>query len=238
MWFKKGIPPAFNKKSALGIDFIEIPGDEGAPVIMLLHGFGADYEDLLSLTSAYTGALRPTWIFPNGPQKVQIGFFSAGRSWFSVNIPLLQKAFRDKDYASVQNAFPKEISEIRKKLEFFLAEINVAPHNLIVGGFSQGAILAIELALHAFERPRGLLVFSGTLVHVDSWKHLAPQKGALPFLQTHGENDPLLPLELALQLEELFLTSGFKGKLHRFQGGHEIPSSCLTELDHFLKSLL
>lgn len=237
MWFKKDINQAFNKKVAAGIEFIEIQGDAGAPVIMLLHGFGADCQDLTSLSSVYKGKLRPTWIFPNGPQKAQMGLFSMGRSWFQIDIPLLQKAFKEKDYEAVQNAFPQELSEIRKRLEGFLVELNIAPRNLIVGGFSQGAVLATELALHAFERPMALLIFSGTLVNKESWAHLAAQKGLLPFFQSHGENDPLLPFELALQVEQLFLDAGLKGKLHRFHGGHEIPHSCLLQLDTFLKNI-
>lgn len=238
MWFKKDINPKHSKKSSAGIDFIEIAGDEGAPTIMLLHGFGADYEDLCSLASSYTGTLRPRWIFPNGPEKAQIGLFSLGRSWFNVNIPLLQKAFKEKDYEAVQNAFPEEISAIRQRLDAFLIELNIAPRNLIIGGFSQGAVLATEVALHAFERPMGLLIFSGTLLHKESWKHLAAQKGSLPFFQSHGENDPLLPIELAAQLEALLLEAGLTGKLHRFAGGHEINQTTLSHLNHFLQKLI
>src|SRR4051794_26558304 len=98
MRFKKDSNPPLLKKKAFGLDYIEIKGDEDAPVILLLHGFGSDNEDLASLSTAYTGKKRPTWILPNGPEKVQLGFFSMGRSWFNINIPLLQKAFKEKNY--------------------------------------------------------------------------------------------------------------------------------------------
>lgn len=238
MWFNKDTNQKYNKKTSLGIDFIEIKGDEGAPVILLLHGFGADHEDLASLSSAYTGKRKPTWIFPNGPLKVQMGFFTAGRSWFPVNIALLQKAFQEKKYEAIQNAFPQELDEIRKKIDLFLTELNIAPHNLIIGGFSQGAVLAIEIALHAFERPLGLAIFSGTLVNTESWRRLAKQKASLHFFQSHRKHDNLLPFEKAKQLEELLIEGGLKGKLHSFQGGHEIDHSTLLSFDKYISSLI
>jgi len=237
MWFKKDTSNKPVKKEANGIDYLEIAGDPGAPTIVLFHGFGADYNDLVSLYKTYSGAQRATWIFPNGPVKVSLGFGFSGRSWFEIDLDLLQAAFRAEDYESVEDAFPEEIAEIRKQIDGFLAKLNISPHQLILGGFSQGAVLATEVALNSSKKFAGLAIFSGTLVHQKQWAKLATQKKSMPFFQTHGKNDPILPFVLAQNLEALLLEAKFDGQLHPFEGGHELNHALLPAFDQFLHSI-
>lgn len=234
MWFKKDSNKKLLKKTALGIDYLELPGDPEAGTIVLFHGFGANNEDLLSLSTVYSKERNPTWIFPNAPNKISVGFFDTGRIWFDIDISRLQKAFEEKNFEDIEEAFPEGIQPIREKLEQFLIELKIDPTRLIVGGFSQGAILAIELALYARECFRGLVIFSGTLIHKKIWSERALHKTALPFLQTHGTDDTLLPLSLAKELNQVLQSSGLKGKFHEFDGGHEIDHSSLLNFKKFL----
>lgn len=237
MWFKRDTNKKLFKKTALGIDYLEIPGDPEAATIVLLHGFGANNEDLLALSNAYTGEKKPTWIFPNGPNKISIGLFDTGRIWFDIDIPLLQKAFHEKNFAAIEEAFPEKIQSIREKLDQFLIELKIPQNQLIIGGFSQGAVLALELALYAREVFRGLVIFSGTLIHRKIWAEQAMHKIGLTYLQTHGTEDSLLPIDLARELHQLLQTSGLHGKFHVFDGGHEIDHSSLSHFKKFLMQL-
>lgn len=234
MWFKKDTNKKLLKKTALGIDYLEIPGDREAATIVLLHGFGASNEDLLALSTVFSAPKNPTWIFPNAPTTISLGLFDRGRIWFDVDIPLLQKAFHEKNFAAIEDAFPEKIHSIREKLDQFLIDLELDPSRLIIGGFSQGAILAIELALYARECFRGLVIFSGTLLHKKIWSELLAHKTNLRFLQTHGKEDTLLPLFLAKELYQVFQSSGLQGKFHEFDGGHEIDHSSLMQFKKFL----
>lgn len=218
-------------KQAGGIEYLETKGKTNHKTIILFHGFGANAYDLASLGDLLPG---PTWIFPNGPLHVTFAPGFSGRSWFPVNITLLKEAIEKRDLESIQEAFPKELSEVRKKVLKLIAELNIPLSQIILGGFSQGAVLAIEIAVHGNEKPAGLMLFSGTLIQEHVWKPLLYRLKDVPFFQSHGFFDPLLPMDRAKDLENFLLDAGLKGKLHAFQGGHEIPSSILLEAKKFL----
>lgn len=122
--------------------------------------------------------------------------------------------------------------------EHLIAELDIPLSKLFLGGFSQGAILATEIALNAVEKPAGLVILSGTLINEKNWNHLAHLRAGMPFFQSHGERDPLLPLERAKALEQLLQKGGLKGKLSTFPGGHEIPPKILGELKGFFEARL
>lgn len=224
----------FQQRRVGNLDIVELPGDPAKGTIVLLHGFGADAYDLASLSGVYKG---PTWIFPQGPLPVPIAPGYIGNAWFPVNIELLAQAIREKRYDEISEAFPAELGYARTLLEDFLIELNIPRSHLILGGFSQGAVLAVEIALHSMQKCAALLIFSGTLINHVNWKKLAPLHAHTHFFQSHGSQDPLLPLEKAVELERLLLNGGLTGKLHSFQGGHEIPHSVLLELSTFLSKL-
>ena len=110
--------------------------------------------------------------------------------------------------------------------------------NVILGGFSQGSMIALAVAIQLAEagnRIGGLTLFSSTLVAervlVDKGEVLA----GLRFLQSHGTLDSVLPLALAERLERVLVEAGLEGMLLPFRGGHEIPMPVLREWQSWLK---
>ncbi len=227
-----------NKRNIAGLDVLEIPGDENGATILLLHGFGANALDLASLHGVYRRRPRPTWIFPDAPLEIPIAPGYTGRAWFEIDFEGLQKAFQEHNFEAVSKAFPPELTEARTQIESLIGELEVPRSKLIIGGFSQGAVLATETALHGNERMAGLLIFSGTVVCEPDWRKLSHLHAKTPFFQSHGLQDPLLPIKKAEELENLLLEGGLEGKLHSFKGGHEIPQLILLQLNAFLTNLL
>ncbi len=227
-----------NKKEIAGIEVFELPGDLGGPVILLFHGFGASALDLVPLSGVYKERPRPTWLFPNGPLEIPIAPGYSGRAWFEIDIQGLQIALQQGDWDSVARAFPPDLEQIRKKMELFITELGVPRSKLLVGGFSQGAVLATELALHSGDRLAALLILSGTLVCEEAWRRLAHHHAATPFFQSHGRSDAVLPVKKAEELAELLQEGGLKGNLHIFEGGHDIPQQTLVQLHSFLGQIL
>lgn len=226
------------RKQIAGFEVVIEKGDPNGATIVLLHGFGADAMDLFPLSGVLRQRPRPTWIFPTGPLEIEIAPGYTGRAWFPVDFEVLQRAYQKGDFESVATAFPAELGKVRQQLDGLVGELNIPRSKLILGGFSQGAILAIETALNGMDRVAALLIFSGTLVCEPSWRKLAHLHAQTPFFQSHGIEDPLLPLKKAEDLEALLLEAGLKGKLHRFHGGHEIPQKILIQLNTFLTNLL
>lgn len=224
--------PQYHRKLIDGLEVLVVPGDKDGAHIVLFHGFGANGFDLLPLSGTYQERPKPTWYFPTGPLAVEIGVGYEGKAWFPIHFERLKKG------SSAAEAFPTSLESIRVKCEQVIAALEIPLSKLIVGGFSQGAVLATELALHSFQRYAGLVIWSGTLVQPESWSKLAHAQAGLPFFQSHGDNDPLLPLAGAEALATVLQEGGLKGELHAFKGGHEIPQQILRKFASFLAAHL
>jgi phospholipase/carboxylesterase len=105
---------------------------------------------------------------------------------------------------------------------------------LILGGFSQGAMLTTDVALRLEEAPGALVVLSGTVLIEDVWRTKAKARAGLPVFQSHGRQDPILPYRAAERLQELFVESGMQHEFVPFDGGHTIAPDALLKLGDFL----
>ena len=231
----QALPMKLIRRRLGGLDILEKPGDPQRGTIVLLHGFGADANDLAPLCNTYEG---PTWIFPQGPLEIPFSPDDHGRAWFPVNIALLTRAVQERRWDEIFKAFPPQLNEARDCVDALLDALNIPRSQIVLGGFSQGAVLAVETALHSPLRCGGLVIFSGTLINEINWRQLAPLHRETPFFQSHGTHDPLLPLPNAQALSLLLQEGGLKGELYTFKGGHDIPSIILKQLSSFLHNLI
>jgi phospholipase/carboxylesterase len=228
------MPLNVEKRKIQGLEILEVAGDPEAPAVLLFHGYGADAYDLLPLSKSYQGKTNLRFFFPTGPIEIPIAPGYSGRGWFPINIETIKEALHEGDLQKVSKSFENELAEAREMCNNLIAELNIPLSKLFIGGFSQGAILATDIALHAFENVAALILFSGIITNENAWAKLASNRKGTPFFQSHGEEDTLLPFTLAKSLEKLLLDAGFKGKLHSFRGGHEIPYSTIVKLNVFL----
>ena len=106
----------------------------------------------------------------------------------------------------------------------------VTPQKLVLGGFSQGAMLATDVALHAERPPAALAVLSGSLITKDAWLPLMKARKGLPVLQSHGRNDPVLSFEIAEMLRREMTEAGMAVEFVAFNGGHGIPNGAVESL--------
>jgi len=207
----------------------EVMGDPQKPVIILFHGYGADAMDLASLAEATPGLEEWTWIFPQGVFEVPIGPGWTGRAWWPID---LEKIAAPRD---ISQESPKELPEVRKKALDMIATLKRPWSEIVLGGFSQGGMLAADVALHASENPRNLVLLSTALIHKSGWLPVAKQREGLSFYQSHGTNDSVIDIKNAQRLESFLTSNGLKGKLRNFSGGHEIPPTVLREMAQFLQ---
>lgn len=208
----------------------EIMGDEKKPVIILFHGYGADAFDLAALAEVTPGLSDWTWIFPQGPSEVPIGPGWTGRAWWPLDLEKLT-SLRDISLES-----PESLPGLRKKVLAMIATLKRPWSEIVIGGFSQGGMLAADVALHAPENPRALVLLSTALINKAVWQPMAAQRKGLPFFQSHGMQDTVLDLKNGQRLESFLVSQGLKGKLRQFPGGHEIPMPVLREMGEFLQS--
>jgi phospholipase/carboxylesterase len=205
--------------------------------VILFHGYGADAYDLKPLGDILHPREPSNWLFPQGLLEVPIGPGWTGRAWWNVDLEALQKRQAKGTAADLSDEKPDGMIKARTLAMEMISELKVDWSNIILGGFSQGAMLATDLFLHAPKSPRGLVLFSGALVNKKEWKPLIPQRAGARFFISHGTQDPVLPHRSAQQLETLLNAGGMKGGLMSFTGGHEIPPQVIDKANEYLKGI-
>lgn len=221
------------------LNVLEVPNKtRNAPYIILFHGYGANAYDLLPFSQLLDPSHQATWLFPEGHLEIYFDPSYSGHAWFPVDIEALQNARATGKEPLLAKKKPDGLSKAHDLVQEMLKERDIAVPQAIFGGFSQGAMLATELSLASAENPAGLMILSGTLLDESRWTQLASRHKGLPFIQTHGDSDPLLDVQEARKLEKLLIQAGFKGQLLTFNGGHEIPEHLLPHLRKFIVETL
>lgn len=216
------------------LDALEIPSSNPAALTVLcLHGYGADKSDLAPLAQEIPARRPLRWVFPDAPERLDWG----GRAWFAIDVAAFEEAQRAGRPRDLSDGEPAGLADARAALQALIDELGVSWENLLVMGFSQGAMLAVDFALRAPRAPAGVAILSGTLVDRAGAAALAPQKKGLPFFQSHGSVDPILGFPQALALEGLLKAAGWRGSLRRFEGGHGIPPEIIAELGAWIDAL-
>lgn len=218
-----------------GMEAIEFPcARKDAPTIVIFHGYGADGADLAPLAMELALSKPARWLFPDAPLPLDWG----GRAWFSIDVQSIEAAQRTGKPLDWSESQPSALEEARSAAGAFLQELRVPWDQLVLGGFSQGAMLAVDLALRAPQAPRGLAILSGNLINAKAWAELAPRRKGLPFFMSHGLADPILGFPGALRLEKLLKEAGLEGELLKFEGGHAIPPEVAAGLAAYLAKLV
>lgn len=212
-----------------------IPGKEKGPAVILFHGFGADMTDLMPLSDYMNVSRDITWIFPNGPMSVMIGPGFTGRSWYEIDMSRIEKAMVSGEHVDLSDKRPPGLDRARDQVSRLYQEIRNNHSKVIVGGFSQGSMLSVELTLTEKVKPEGLVIFSGVLMDQKNWREKAPGAASVPFIQSHGVNDAILGIQGAQALYQMLTDAGLFGDFINFNGGHEIPPKVLERTADFIK---
>jgi phospholipase/carboxylesterase len=114
----------------------------------------------------------------------------------------------------------------------------LAPTKLVLGGFSQGAMLSTDVALQTDTAIDGLVLMSGTLLAEDVWTPLAKKRAGLPAMVSHGTHDPILPYEGGERLATALKSGGLEVDFVRFRGQHEIPPVVLDHASQLIRRVV
>jgi phospholipase/carboxylesterase len=95
---------------------------------------------------------------------------------------------------------------------------------LVLAGFSQGAMLSVDLALRgAIEPPQGLVIYSGALLCESAWRQGSGRLAGTRVFQSHGTQDMILPIETGRWLHELIQEKAIDARWFSVTGPHPIP---------------
>ena len=171
-------------------------GGGNGPLVVLLHGFGAPGNDLVSLADVLNVPTGTRFMFPEGPLTLSFGPRDA-RAWWLIDMARMaqdQAAGRTRD---LSNEIPKGLAPARETMLAFLKEVertfSADPRKTVLGGFSQGAMLSCDAMLRTTQPYAGLVQLSGTLLAAQEWVPLLQARKGLPVFQSHGIQDEILP---------------------------------------------
>ena len=209
-------------------------GAGDGPVVVLLHGYGAPGDDLVGLAS-YLRIPGVRFVFPEAPLALPQG----GRAWWMLDMELFERRARG-ERIDRSDELPPSLPALRAAMLEFLAavesDLGVTRDRVLIGGFSQGAMVACDLALHADPLPAGLILLSTTLIAHAAWSPRFARLNKLPVLQSHGIADPLLDHADALRVRDLLKAAGADVTFVEFAGGHEIDAGVLAALQRFVET--
>lgn len=201
------------------------PQSGGPPkkLAILLHGYGADANDLIGLAEPLA-PLMPDVVFhaPNAPYPCDGNPF--GYQWFGVSRldPHLM-------LAGVRGAAPFVDAFIDK----LLADYGLSEADTALVGFSQGTMMALHVGLRREKKLAGIVGFSGLLPGIETLE--AEVKSKPPVLLIHGDADPMVPFEMMDRAETALKAIGVQVDSYAAQGvGHSIDGHGLEKCARFL----
>ncbi len=219
-------------------------GGGDGPAIILCHGYGAPGDNLVDLARVIDAPRGTRFFFPEAPLTIDFGFGETGRAWWPIDMERLMRAAAAGGVRDLAKETPEGMSKARAALEGTLdaleASYGVRRDRTILGGFSQGAMISTEIALHAFDRPfAGLAILSGTLLSEDRWTVAAERSAKkIHAIVTHGRRDPVLPFFGSEAIRDLLEKNGATLKFVPHNGVHEIPQSAVDALSGLAKERL
>ena len=156
-------------------------GEKPEQLIIFCHGYGADGNDLIGLSS-YFQKILPNAIFmsPNAPQKCDLN--PLGYQWFD---------FQSGDPALIWKGVLEAASVLNSFIDEQLEKYNLSDDNLALIGFSQGTMMSLHVGLRRKKPMRALVGFSGKLIGEELLKDDLVSKP--PIYLIHGEQDPMVP---------------------------------------------
>lgn len=205
---------------------------------VLLHGFGAPGDDLVGFASEIDAPVR--LVFPEAPLSLG-GLYGDSRAWWRLDLARLEEDLRrgvPRDRRDeIPDGLPAARDHVMRLIDQLAARLAIAPGQLVLGGFSQGAMLALDVALHRAAPPAGLVLMSGTLIAEAAWQPRMAQLAGVPVMLSHGEGDALLPYHVAEILRDQLTAAGAAVDWQPFRGGHEIPREVIDAAGTLLQRL-
>ena len=202
-----------------------VRGGDGPPSLVMLHGYGSNAGDWLQFEHKLQVPQQGRLVFPQGPLRGPRG----SRGWWWLNIDgHIPPGQRYPDFSTANPGGLKVASSLVRKLL-----VNV-PQPIVLGGFSQGAMLSAEIAFQTDQDLAALVLLSGTTVNEAGWAERFPGRRLMPIFIAHGRQDGVLPFATMKRFQERLKATGLNVTWFPYDGGHDIPDEVIVALNVFL----
>ena len=196
---------------------------EGA--LVLFHGRGTSEDDLFPLFEALDPGRRLAGVTPRGPVSLPPG----GWHWYAV------RRVGYPDRGTFEAAFERAAGFVDALPEL----VGVPLERTVLGGFSQGTVMAYALALGAGRpRPAGIMALSGFIPSVDGFAFDLDDLQGFPVAMTHGSLDPIISVNFGREARRRLEAAGANVDYHEAPIGHQIDPAWIPALGGWLERVL
>lgn len=212
------------------LDTIETEtGPNPAGTVIWMHGLGADATDFEPIVPMLELEQPLRFVFPNAPEReITINGGARMRGWYDIDpgAPLAGGDDIDASVAAVDNLVAREV------------ERGVASENVVLAGFSQGGVIAMQLGLSARRKLRGIMALSTYLHdHEHIVERLDFANVDTPIFMGHGLSDPMIPITRAITSRETLLNLDYQIEWHEYAMGHQVCPQEIADIAKWLNRI-
>lgn len=203
--------------------------DLSYPLVIMLHGFGANMSDLAGLAPAI-GEQGYVYACPNAPIPFDFGGGHLGYGW----MPRQNAA----DPAEVERAREQSETRLAGFFEEVFDRLNATPGRAVLLGFSQGGTMTYRCGLNRPETFAGLAALSAAVFDPAILKPQLPPVRNQPLFIAHGLSDRQIDIATARATRAFLEAEGYQPQYREYPMGHEIPPAVLQDLVPWLNGIL
>ena len=197
-----------------------------APLLLLLHGYGSNEEDLFSFAPELPGEYFI--ISVRAPLTMQ----PYGNAWYTINWDAKDGKWSDDAEALMAR------EQISSFIDEAVAAYDLDKHNVTLLGFSQGTILSYAVALTYPEKIKNLIALSGYINEaITQPKKNIGAYGHINFFCSHGTQDMVIPVLAAKKAMDYLATLDISAHLREYPVGHGVSPQNLIDLKIWFKEI-
>ena len=212
------------------LDTVIINPENDKPIknaVILLHGYGGDGKDISLLTLNWKRFLNNTvFLCPNGHEKCEIN--PVGFQWFDLS--------KDDNTYILEKSLEAE-NIIKKFVEQVKSQYQLSNKNIIIGGFSQGCMMSLNVGVTSKEKFNCIIGFSGKIININNLEKRIKNKSKI--LLIHGDQDEIVSSTFLLEAKDFFERNKFEIQTKLLKNcGHHIPIDASSLALNFIKKNL
>ena len=200
--------------------------------VIWLHGLGASGHDFEPVVPqlGLSDDMAVRFLFPHAPQRpVTINGGMVMPAWYDI---LEMSLERKVDIAQIEESSQQIRDLISREIER-----GVSLEHIVIAGFSQGGAVAYHVALNYPERLAGLMTLSTYLATNDNIRYSEANKD-MPILIEHGTHDPVVPVVLGKQAQQLLSEKGYNVAYHTYPMAHQVCMPQIQNIGKWLNNIL
>lgn len=200
------------------------PSNDKLPLVIMMHGRGADAYDLADIAPTLDGPGGYRFIFPNAskPWEAQPGM-TFGFTWFD-------------GWPPKGDSFHKSRRLVLEFLDAVVKRYPTPEGKLVISGFSQGALVALDVGFRTEHKVAGIVAMSGA-IYEDDLPDLEKHRDR-KVLIVHGTSDEVIPVNAARRTRRVLEDHGIDTEYYEFPMGHQVTEESMAVAGDFIRRCL